>query len=57
MRDESVGAALAQLPAEHFPLTLEAAAAFGAYGGDEHYERVLGAFLSGLDATASSSTA
>jgi AcrR family transcriptional regulator len=50
VRDESVGAALAQLPAEHFPLTLEAAAGFGAYGGDEHYERVLAAVVAGLAA-------
>jgi AcrR family transcriptional regulator len=48
VRDESVGAALAQLPAEHFPLTLEAAAALGAYGSDEHYERVLAGMVAGL---------
>jgi AcrR family transcriptional regulator len=48
-RDDSVGEALAQLPADHFPLTLEAAADFGAYGGDEHYERVLGGLVAGLE--------
>jgi AcrR family transcriptional regulator len=43
-----VEAMLLQLPAEHFPLTVATAAAWGSYGSDHDYEFVLGRFLSGL---------
>ena len=43
-----VTAMLSALPAEHFPLTVSVAGAMGAYGGDAHYELVLGALVSGL---------
>ena len=46
-----VGAALAQLPREAFPLTVSVAAELGAYGSDEHYDFVLDQFLVGLRAT------
>jgi AcrR family transcriptional regulator len=48
VRDSAVGAALAALPREHFPLTVGAADAMGAYGSDEHYELVLSQLLRGL---------
>ena len=47
-RDLDVGAALAALPAEIFPLTVATAADWGRYGSDEDYEFALGAFLGGL---------
>jgi AcrR family transcriptional regulator len=47
-RDLDVGAALAVLPAESFPLTVATAADWGRYGSDEDYEFVLGTFLAGL---------
>ena len=47
-----LGAMLAQLPADAFPLTVGVAAELGAYGSDEHYELVLGALLDGLRADA-----
>jgi AcrR family transcriptional regulator len=43
-----VGATLAVLPAAEFPRTAGVAAEMGAYGGDEHYELVLGALVDGL---------
>ena len=43
-----VAAALAMLPAEHFPLTVGVASELGHYGSDEHYELVLGQLLGGL---------
>ena len=43
-----VAAALAMLPAEHFPLTVGVAPELGRYGSDEHYELVLGQLLGGL---------
>jgi AcrR family transcriptional regulator len=45
-----VGAMLALLPAEAFPLTVAVAPELGAYGSDEHYELVLDRFLSVLTA-------
>ena len=45
-----VTAMLSQLPAPAFPLTVGVAEAMGAYGGDEHYELVLGALVDGLAA-------
>ena len=45
---EDVGAMLALIPAELFPLTAGVAQEMGAYGSDEHYELVLGAMLGGL---------
>jgi len=45
---EDVGAMLAQIPAELFPLTAGVAHEMGAYGSDAHYELVLGAMLAGL---------
>jgi len=45
---ENVGAMLALLPADAFPLTVGVAAEMGAYGSDEHYELVLDSLLSGL---------
>jgi AcrR family transcriptional regulator len=47
-RDLDVGAALAALPAESFPLTVATAADWGDYGSDADYEFVLGKFLGGL---------
>ena len=43
-----VGAALAALPPETFPLTVRTAKEWGAYGSDAHYEFALAQFLSGL---------
>jgi AcrR family transcriptional regulator len=43
-----VGAMLAALPASEFPLTVGVAREMGAYGGDAHYELVLGALVEGL---------
>ncbi len=43
-----VGAALAALPADVFPLTVRTAEEWGAYGSDAHYEFVLEQFLGGL---------
>jgi AcrR family transcriptional regulator len=43
-----VGAMLAALPAAEFPLTVGVAREMGAYGGDAHYELVLGALVQGL---------
>ena len=43
-----VEAMLRALPAEAFPLTVATAAAWGAYGADEHYEFALDRFLTGL---------
>jgi AcrR family transcriptional regulator len=47
-RDLDVGAALAALPAEQFPLTVATAAAWGDYGSDADYEFVLERFIAGL---------
>ena len=47
-----VAAMLRQLPPAMFPLTVGVADAMGAYGSDEHYERVLGHLLDGLRADA-----
>ena len=46
-----VGAMLAALPAGRFPLTVAVAGEMGAYGSDEHYDRVLRQLLAGLAAT------
>lgn len=43
-----VGAALAALPPEAFPLTVRTAEEWGAYGSDAHYEFALEQFLGGL---------
>ena len=46
-----VGAMLAALPADTFPLTVGIGREMGAYGSDAHYEFVLEQFLGGLRAT------
>jgi AcrR family transcriptional regulator len=45
-----VGAMLARLPRERFPLTVAVAVAMGAYGSDEHYDFVLDGLVGGLRA-------
>jgi AcrR family transcriptional regulator len=49
---QDVGAMLALLPREHFPLTVAVAREMGAYGSDEHYDFVLDGLVSGLRPTA-----
>ena len=51
-----VQAALAALPRDAFPLTVEAAAHLGAYGSDAHYGFVLDRLLEGITATAKASS-
>ena len=46
-----VGATLAALPRNQYPLTVAIAGEMGAYGSDAHYDFVLDQFLSGLGAT------
>lgn len=43
-----LGAALASLPADAFPLTVQTAAEMGADGSDAHYDFALDQFLGGL---------
>jgi hypothetical protein len=43
-----LGAALASLPADVFPLTVQTAGEMGAYGSDAHYDFALDQFLGGL---------
>ena len=43
-----LGAALASLPADAFPLTVQTAGEMGAYGSDAHYDFALDQFLGGL---------
>jgi Tetracyclin repressor-like, C-terminal domain len=43
-----VGATLAALPPDEYPLTVEVADEMGAYGSDDHYDFVLGQLISGL---------
>ena len=50
-RGTLVSRALADLPAEQFPLTTEVAAALGSYGSPEHYDLVLDRLLLGLRTT------
>jgi AcrR family transcriptional regulator len=50
-----VGAMLAALPAEEFPLTAGVAGEMGAYGSDEHYDFVLDRLIEGLRGRFSSS--
>ena len=45
-----VGATLAALPADRYPLTVAIAGEMGAYGSDGHYDFVLDQFLGGLTA-------
>jgi AcrR family transcriptional regulator len=47
---QDVGAMLEALPRAAFPLTVDAAAAFGGYGDDAHYDLVLAALVEGLRA-------
>jgi AcrR family transcriptional regulator len=47
-----VGAALAALPSDAFPLTVQVAGEMGAYGSDAHYDFALDQFLTGLRITA-----
>ena len=47
-----VGAALAALPPDAFPLTVQTAGEMGAYGSDAHYDFALDQFLTGLRITA-----
>ena len=42
--------ALASLPPDHYPLTVEVADQMASYGSDEHYDRVLGQLLAGVRA-------
>jgi AcrR family transcriptional regulator len=51
-RGGEVAAMLAALPASEYPLTVETAAEWGAYGRDDHYDFVLDQMLAGLRATA-----
>jgi AcrR family transcriptional regulator len=47
-----IGATLAALPRNEYPLTVDVAGEMGAYGSDHHYDFVLEQLLSGLRVTA-----